>query len=257
MTAHAPQRRRCRLRLWLLARSGLRFALCFIGTTPCQARPQQEDVQAWPTVTLTTSAKHWDFRGDAILGLTDDASHAGQLLLRGILSYRITDKLSVGGGYTHYLDDDADAFGKKNSVPYRVLGGLRGLVTPKVTANFSAGFELLLNATSMFNHSNAAMPGWLVPALVYIAFLAVPFTWWVLFRTRFGLRLRAVGEKLRAEMMKVQTPSAEQTGVRAFFVMPRSTFVTSGGVYPRLIEGRFVHDQAVHDTVERAPAGHH
>lgn len=30
--------------------------------------------------------------------------------------------------------------------------------------------------------------------LVYIAFLIVPLTWWVLFRTRFGLRLRAVGE---------------------------------------------------------------
>src|SRR5690606_31832317 len=30
--------------------------------------------------------------------------------------------------------------------------------------------------------------------LVYLAFAAVPFTWWVLFRTRFGLRLRAVGE---------------------------------------------------------------
>ena len=30
--------------------------------------------------------------------------------------------------------------------------------------------------------------------LVYVAFLAVPFTWWALFRTRFGLRLRAVGE---------------------------------------------------------------
>lgn len=30
--------------------------------------------------------------------------------------------------------------------------------------------------------------------LVYAAFLAVPLTWWVLFRTRFGLRLRAVGE---------------------------------------------------------------
>jgi simple sugar transport system permease protein len=30
--------------------------------------------------------------------------------------------------------------------------------------------------------------------LVYIAFAMVPFTWWVLFRTRFGLRLRAVGE---------------------------------------------------------------
>ncbi len=30
--------------------------------------------------------------------------------------------------------------------------------------------------------------------LVYIAFLAVPLTWWILYRTRFGLRLRAVGE---------------------------------------------------------------
>ncbi|MBP7002091.1 ABC transporter permease [Amaricoccus sp.] len=30
--------------------------------------------------------------------------------------------------------------------------------------------------------------------LVYVAFLAVPATWWVLYRTRFGLRLRAVGE---------------------------------------------------------------
>jgi general nucleoside transport system permease protein len=30
--------------------------------------------------------------------------------------------------------------------------------------------------------------------LVYVAMAAVPITWWVLFRTRFGLRLRAVGE---------------------------------------------------------------
>lgn len=30
--------------------------------------------------------------------------------------------------------------------------------------------------------------------LVYIALLCVPVTWWVLYRTRFGLRLRAVGE---------------------------------------------------------------
>ena len=29
--------------------------------------------------------------------------------------------------------------------------------------------------------------------LVYIAFMIVPLTWWVLYRTRFGLRLRAVG----------------------------------------------------------------
>ncbi|MBX9816575.1 MAG: ABC transporter permease [Burkholderiaceae bacterium] len=31
-------------------------------------------------------------------------------------------------------------------------------------------------------------------ALVYLAFALVPATWWLLFRTRFGLRLRAVGE---------------------------------------------------------------
>lgn len=30
--------------------------------------------------------------------------------------------------------------------------------------------------------------------LVYVAFLAVPLSWWALYRTRFGLRLRAVGE---------------------------------------------------------------
>lgn len=30
--------------------------------------------------------------------------------------------------------------------------------------------------------------------IVYVAFAAVPLTWWVLYRTRFGLRLRAVGE---------------------------------------------------------------
>ncbi|RYE78461.1 MAG: ABC transporter permease, partial [Hyphomicrobiales bacterium] len=34
--------------------------------------------------------------------------------------------------------------------------------------------------------------------LVYIAFLAVPITWWLLYRTRFGLRLRAVGENPKA-----------------------------------------------------------
>lgn len=34
--------------------------------------------------------------------------------------------------------------------------------------------------------------------LVYIAFALVPLSWWVLYRTRFGLRLRAVGENPKA-----------------------------------------------------------
>ena len=34
--------------------------------------------------------------------------------------------------------------------------------------------------------------------LVYIAFAAVPVVWWVVYRSRFGLRLRAVGENPKA-----------------------------------------------------------
>ena len=46
--------------------------------------------------------------------------------------------------------------------------------------------------------------------LVYIALLAVPATWWVLFRTRFGLRLRAVGEAPEA----VDTAGVSVVGLR-------------------------------------------
>ncbi len=46
--------------------------------------------------------------------------------------------------------------------------------------------------------------------LTYIAFLAVPLTWWVLYRTRFGLRLRAVGENPAA----VDTAGISVAGLR-------------------------------------------
>lgn len=46
--------------------------------------------------------------------------------------------------------------------------------------------------------------------LVYIAFLVVPLTWWVLARTRFGLRLRAVGENPAA----VDTAGVSVVGLR-------------------------------------------
>ncbi|MEM6304239.1 MAG: ABC transporter permease [Pseudomonadota bacterium] len=46
--------------------------------------------------------------------------------------------------------------------------------------------------------------------LVYIALLAVPLTWWLLFRTRFGLRLRAVGENPAA----VDTAGISVVGLR-------------------------------------------
>ena len=46
--------------------------------------------------------------------------------------------------------------------------------------------------------------------LVYVALLMVPLTWWVLFRTRFGLRLRAVGEAPEA----VDTAGVSVIGMR-------------------------------------------
>ncbi|TQV79012.1 ABC transporter permease [Denitrobaculum tricleocarpae] len=46
--------------------------------------------------------------------------------------------------------------------------------------------------------------------LAYIAYLAVPLTWWVVYRTRFGLRLRAVGENPAA----VDTAGISVTALR-------------------------------------------
>lgn len=46
--------------------------------------------------------------------------------------------------------------------------------------------------------------------LVYVALLCVPATWWILFRTRFGLRLRAVGENPAA----VDTAGVSVVGIR-------------------------------------------
>ncbi len=46
--------------------------------------------------------------------------------------------------------------------------------------------------------------------LVYIAMLMVPLSWWILYRTRFGLRLRAVGENPAA----VDTAGVSVVGLR-------------------------------------------
>ena len=48
------------------------------------------------------------------------------------------------------------------------------------------------------------------PLLVYVALATVPLTWWVLYRTRFGLRLRAVGENPAA----VDTAGISVVGLR-------------------------------------------
>ncbi len=53
--------------------------------------------------------------------------------------------------------------------------------------------------------------------LTYLAFAAVPLSWWILYRTRFGLRLRAVGEN----------PAAVDTaGISVAFLRYRALLVT-------------------------------
>ena len=53
--------------------------------------------------------------------------------------------------------------------------------------------------------------------IVYLAFLAVPLTAWVVYRTRFGLRLRAVGEN----------PAAVDTaGISVTFLRYRAVIIT-------------------------------
>src|SRR5690606_4291207 len=63
--------------------------------------------------------------------------------------------------------------------------------------------------------------------LVYVGLLCVPLTWWVLARTRFGLRLRAVGENPAA----VDTSGVSVAGLRFAAVMIAGLLCGIAGAY--------------------------
>ncbi|HEY1385946.1 MAG TPA: ABC transporter permease [Dongiaceae bacterium] len=63
--------------------------------------------------------------------------------------------------------------------------------------------------------------------LVYVAFLAVPVSWWALYRTRFGLRLRAVGEDPKV----VDTAGISVTWLRYRAVIIAGTLCGFAGTY--------------------------
>jgi ABC-type uncharacterized transport system permease subunit len=69
--------------------------------------------------------------------------------------------------------------------------------------------------------------------LVYIAFIAVPVTWFVLYRTRFGLRLRAVGENPKA----VDTAGISVTRLRYQAVLITGLLCGLAGAFFSIAQG--------------------
>lgn len=63
--------------------------------------------------------------------------------------------------------------------------------------------------------------------LVYVALVAVPITWWIVYKTRFGLRLRAVGENPLA----VDTAGISVSGLRYKAVMIAGVLCGIAGTY--------------------------
>ncbi len=77
--------------------------------------------------------------------------------------------------------------------------------------------------------------------LVYLAFAAVPLTWWVLFRTRFGLRLRAVGENPAA----VDTAGVSVVALRYAAVLICGVLCGIAGAYlSTALQAGFVKDMS-------------
>ncbi len=75
--------------------------------------------------------------------------------------------------------------------------------------------------------------------LVYLALLMVPATWWILYRTRFGLRLRAVGENPAA----VDTAGVSVVGLRYAAVMICGVLCGIAGAYlATALQAGFVKD---------------
>jgi simple sugar transport system permease protein len=77
--------------------------------------------------------------------------------------------------------------------------------------------------------------------LVYLAFAAVPMTWWLLYRTRFGLRLRAVGENPAA----VDTAGVSVVGLRYAAVAICGVLCGIAGAYlSTALQAGFVKDMS-------------
>jgi len=81
------------------------LALVFIA---CPAAATEDDFNIWTGQFIVVDIDEdsdWFLRGEAQERFTDDADRLGQLLLRTLVGYRLTEDVSIGGGYAYILTD--------------------------------------------------------------------------------------------------------------------------------------------------------
>lgn len=156
----------------------------------------------------------------ATIGATMDGNVTGVLaaVLAGALVSAVFAAVSIVAGADQIITGTAitlGAVGVTGTVYRQYFGpegaGLSLATTPPVEIPFLSGIPIL--GPALFAQ----------PVLTYLAFLAVPAVWWLLFRTKWGLRLRAVGESRDA---------ARTAGVRV--VVVRSTATVVAGAFSGL-----------------------
>jgi simple sugar transport system permease protein len=152
------------------------------------------------------------------------ATHGGPWIgvaagvLAGMATSSVFAAVALGAGADQVITGTAVTLGAT---------GLTGAIYRATLGSAAAGLELP-------TLGNVAIPGlsripilgpalFDQPVLTYVALLAVPLVWWLLFRTRWGLALRATGESPAA---------ARASGVRV--VRTRTTGVLVGGAFAGL-----------------------
>ena len=158
--------------------------------------------------------------------------------LHGVASITFRGNQLISGVAYNYLaagmpDLNAQAWYSQGGRPPTMMGGARfeGSTLPGAEAIADVPYIGPLYAELISGHS----------ILVYMALAAVPFTWWLLYRTRFGLRLRAVGENPAA----VDTAGVAVVGLRYAAVAICGVLCGIAGAYlSTALQAGFVKDMS-------------
>jgi general nucleoside transport system permease protein len=152
----------------------------------------------------------------ATLGATAEGPWTGALyaVAAGMLISAVFSLLTVGARADQIITGTAVTLGSVGltGIIYRHAYGEggAGLTIPTLSAVPVSGLsDLPLAGAAFFNQ----------PMTTYLAFAALPLVWWVLFRTRLGLALRATGES---------AAMARAAGVRTRLIRAGATIVGGG-----------------------------